>query len=160
MLKKPTKVECLSYPMTVTPALLPEICLVLTSMMQWLVERMGGLLICLVWVGTQLLQEGRTWNWYLGPFSQFSAFLCTQVAASMSGTCDQTCISWKAVLETSSLWIWILDPLNSWSAVFMTGSCMNYYCPLCPVYWLFFLTVICPVYIPREHLQLPKGRVF
>lgn len=32
----------------------------LTFMMQWLVERMGGLLVCLMWVGRQLLQESRT----------------------------------------------------------------------------------------------------
>lgn len=154
--------ECPSYPISGTPALLPEVCLVLelTFMMQWLVERMGGLLTCLRWVGTQLLQEGRTWNCYPGPFSQSPAFLCTQVAASMSGTCDQTDIIGKAVVETHSLWIWILDPLISWSNVFMTGSCMSYYCPLCPVYCLLFLTAICPVYIPMERLQLPKVRVF
>lgn len=77
----------------------------LTFMMQWLVERMGGLLVCLMWFGRQLLQESRTWNWYPGSFSQSSAFLYTWVIASMSGTCDQTGLSWKAVLETHALWL-------------------------------------------------------
>lgn len=56
--------ECPSYSISVTPAVLPEVCQVLVPelifRMQWPVERIGGLLICLMWVGGQLLQEDRT----------------------------------------------------------------------------------------------------
>jgi len=32
----------------------------LTLTMQWLVDRTDGLLVCLAWVASQLLQEGKT----------------------------------------------------------------------------------------------------
>lgn len=55
-------------PVTVTPAALSEayqihnrfLVLELTVMMQWLVERTDGLLVCPAWVCSQLLQEDRT----------------------------------------------------------------------------------------------------
>lgn len=54
-------------PVTATSAALSEayqmqsrlLVLDLTVMMQWLIERLDGLLVCLAWVGSQLLQEGR-----------------------------------------------------------------------------------------------------
>lgn len=130
-------------------------CLVLelTYMMQWLVERVGGLLVCFMWVGRQLLQESRTWNWYPGSLSQSSVFLCTWIVASMSGTCYQTGLSWKAVLETHFLWL---------ESLIQASMCSLYELLLSTVSCL--LAVLSHCYLPNVHSQgalaASKGQVF